>query len=89
MGFKRDDPSTWDAAHMPVHYPQGLFVYYGVTHEAFVWKARQFVIHAQVVSAGADQVGGVPREAKVLEAFREVWGTDELICSFDAMCVIS
>lgn len=25
------------------------------------------------------------REEKVLQAFADLWGTDELICSFDAM----
>ncbi|KAL8279347.1 hypothetical protein RQP46_008159 [Phenoliferia psychrophenolica] len=65
LGFKRNDPKTWDAAHLPVHYPQGLFVHYSVTHEAFVWKARQ--------------------EEGVLQAFTDLWGTDELICSFDAI----
>ena len=41
LGFKRDDPATWDADHLPIHYPGGLYVGYAVAHERFAWEARQ------------------------------------------------
>lgn len=41
LGFKRDDPKTWDADHLPIHYVGGLYNGYAVSHEKFVWDARQ------------------------------------------------
>ncbi|KAK4699933.1 hypothetical protein P7C70_g6324, partial [Phenoliferia sp. Uapishka_3] len=41
LGFKKEDPSTWDADHLPIHYTGGLFTGYAVAHEDFVWRARQ------------------------------------------------
>jgi len=40
LGFKRDDASTWDQDHMPIHGPGGLHTQYGVPHEDWVWECR-------------------------------------------------
>lgn len=43
-GFKRDDPSTWTAAHLPDHYVGGLFTGYSCSHESWVWESRTCVL---------------------------------------------
>lgn len=40
LGFKRDDPTTWSAEHLPVHNALGIFAGQGVSHENFTWKVR-------------------------------------------------
>ncbi|ORX35381.1 hypothetical protein BD324DRAFT_632596 [Kockovaella imperatae] len=39
-GFKRDDPSTWSAEHLPRHFAGGMYSCHGVMHSAWVWKIR-------------------------------------------------
>ncbi|CAL5874848.1 uncharacterized protein PFLUO_LOCUS9150 [Penicillium psychrofluorescens] len=60
-----DDPSTWREENLPATHKFNLFKEYSVTHERFMWEARQ--------------------EPKVVEAFAKIWGTDELLVSFDAL----
>ncbi|TXT06101.1 hypothetical protein VHUM_03574 [Vanrija humicola] len=64
-GFKRDDRTTWDDAHMPYSQKGGMYNRYSVNHEAFVWKIRT--------------------QPGVIGAFAEIYGTDDLIVSFDGM----
>ncbi|KAF4540680.1 Phytanoyl- dioxygenase [Lasiodiplodia theobromae] len=40
FGFKRDDPSTWNANHLPAHMKGGMFHGYAVQHEKVMWDAR-------------------------------------------------
>lgn len=40
LGFKRDNPKTWDQDHMPIHGAGGLHTQYGVPHEDWVWECR-------------------------------------------------
>ena len=67
-GFKRDDPSTYTNAHMPIHIKGGMLHGYGIAHEDWSWKIR--------TSPG------------VIDAFAKVWGTRELVTSFDSAAVM-
>ncbi|KAF9043649.1 hypothetical protein BDZ89DRAFT_1059571 [Hymenopellis radicata] len=40
LGYKREDPSTWDMSNLPVGHRGGLFNNYGVAHEQFMWDLR-------------------------------------------------
>lgn len=40
LGYKRDDPSTWDVKHLPRHNRGGLYSQYSFAHSQFVWDAK-------------------------------------------------
>lgn len=61
------DPDTWIEENLPVQSEINTFSTYAVTHEKFMWDARQ--------------------EPAILAAFKEIWGTGDLLVSFDALNV--
>jgi len=40
LGYKRDDPSTWDVKNLPRHNHGGLYSQYSFAHAQFVWDAK-------------------------------------------------
>ncbi|EJU04012.1 hypothetical protein DACRYDRAFT_105083 [Dacryopinax primogenitus] len=40
LGYKRDDPSTWDVKNLPRHIFGGLYGQYSFSHAQFVWDAK-------------------------------------------------
>ncbi|KAH7333425.1 hypothetical protein BKA65DRAFT_527578 [Rhexocercosporidium sp. MPI-PUGE-AT-0058] len=40
LGFKRDDPSTFNEEHMPIITEKGMCLGYGIAHETFTWAIR-------------------------------------------------
>ncbi|GFZ51910.1 hypothetical protein JCM24511_09680 [Saitozyma sp. JCM 24511] len=40
LGYKRDDPSTWDVKKLPKHNRGGLYSQYSFAHSQFVWDAK-------------------------------------------------
>jgi hypothetical protein len=40
MGLDYDDPSTWNADHLPVMMNAGMVLNYCAAHEDWVWQAR-------------------------------------------------
>lgn len=40
LGYKRDDPSTWDVKNLPRHGKGGLYSNYSFAHSQFVWDAK-------------------------------------------------
>lgn len=96
-GFKRDDRSTWDAHHLPYSVTGGLYNRYAVNHEDFVWKIRTYVPSRNPVALKETlRIGrgltllsthliATGREPGILKVFSQIWGTDDLIASFDGM----
>ncbi|CAD6569285.1 MAG: hypothetical protein TREMPRED_005173 [Tremellales sp. Tagirdzhanova-0007] len=40
LGYKRDDPVSWDVKHLPRHKKGGLYTQYSFAHSQFVWDAK-------------------------------------------------
>jgi len=40
LGYKRDDPSTWDVKNLPKHNKGGLYSQFSFAHAQFVWDAK-------------------------------------------------
>jgi len=40
LGYKRDDPSTWDVKNLPRHNRGGLYSQYSFAHSQFVWDCK-------------------------------------------------
>jgi len=40
LGYKRDDPSTWDVKNLPRHQRGGLYSQFSFSHAQFVWDAK-------------------------------------------------
>ncbi len=41
LGFDRNDRESWTDEHLPAHMKGGMYHGYAVSHEKFVWDARQ------------------------------------------------
>lgn len=41
LGYKRDDPSTWEPSQLPCSNKGGLYSSYGSGHEQYAWDIRQ------------------------------------------------
>jgi len=40
LGYKRDDPTTWDVKNLPKHVNGGLYQHYSIAHSQFVWDCK-------------------------------------------------
>jgi len=40
LGYKRDDPSTWDVKSLPKHIKGGLYSHFSFAHSQFVWDCK-------------------------------------------------
>jgi hypothetical protein len=58
----------------------GLYNRYAVNHEDFVWKIRR-----SVARYTWDESADHESQPGIVRIFQELWGTDDLIASFDGM----
>ena len=62
----------------------GLYNRYAVNHESFVWKIRTLVLPLPICTSKSLTSH---REPGIVRVFEQIWGTDDLIASFDGMNV--
>lgn len=87
LGYKRDDPSTIKEEHLPIISPKGMVQAYGAPHEVC-----RISCHIRSLSADGHLVQqsftwNVRSEPGVVGAFEKLYGTEDLIVSFDAVNV--
>lgn len=91
LGYKREDPSTVREECLPVIHQKGLIQAYGAPHEvrlAPLPSPRRALRLTRLPSSRSQSfTWGVRSEPGVIDAFAKLFGTDDLICSFDAVNV--
>jgi hypothetical protein len=87
LGLDLKDKSTWTEEHLPVMVNGGMIMNYCAAHEKWVWEARWCVTSCYCTSYEAD-FSSIVRKVSP-SPFAELWGTDELLVSFDAVNITS
>jgi hypothetical protein len=87
FGLDLKDQSTWTEKHLPVMMNGSMIMNYCAAHEKWVWEARWYVTSCYCTSYEANFSSMVRKVSP--SPFAELWGTDEVLVSFDAVNITS